>query len=109
MNKVFGNGEVSEGSASFMDESEQDGTYKVPQHVQFIYDMAEAGLETSLMHYCGRNFWSGPAVAVHDLQDALSSTKVPCQWESLGLDFVVYPKANDSALASRKHFGEKKD
>lgn len=65
--------------------------YTQPDHLAFIEDMDEAGLE--VQHYRGRFFWEGPAVPVDDLQDALSATKVPCQWDNLGLGWIVYPKA----------------
>ena len=56
-----------------------------------LVDMEEAGLE--VQHYRGRFYWEGPAVAVDDLQDALGATKVRCQWDHLGLGWIVYPKA----------------
>ncbi len=56
----------------------------------FVRDMEAAGLEP--YHYRGRWYWEGPAVNVDDLQDALSNTKVPCQWDNMGLGWVVYPK-----------------
>ena len=43
----------------------------------------------------GRFFWTGPAVVVDDLQDALSATRVSCQWDSMGRGWVVYPRAYD--------------
>lgn len=62
---------------------------------QFCRDMRyEASLDP--YHYRGRFFWEGPAVNVDSLQDALSYTKVPCQYDSMGLGYVVYPK--ESAL-----------
>ena len=70
--------------------------YKQPDHLQFIEDMEANNLTVSLYH--GRNFWNGPSVCVDNLQDALSCTKVPCQWDNMGL--VVYPKANDPSLAN---------
>ena len=57
---------------------------------QFVKDMIEAGLEP--YHYHGRYFWQGPAVNVDNLQEALSNTKVSCQWDNMGLGFVAYPK-----------------
>ena len=65
--------------------------YDSPDHVQFIEDLAEAGLEP--YHYRGRWYWEGPAVDVDDLQDALGATKVRCQWDHMGRGFVVYPQA----------------
>ena len=57
---------------------------------KFIKDMESEGLLP--FHYNGRYFWEGPAVVVKYLQDALSCTKVPCQYDSMGLSYVVYPK-----------------
>lgn len=58
---------------------------------RFIQNMIDAGLGEHLRHYHGRFFWEGPAVVVDSLQDALSETKVKCQWDNMGLGYVVYP------------------
>ena len=71
-------------------------TYTQPDCVSFVADMEAAGLEP--YHYRGRFFWQGPAVDVDDLQDALSETKVHCQWDNMGLGFVVYPVAADPGV-----------
>lgn len=65
--------------------------YEDPDHLRFVEDMEEAGLD--VQHYRGRFFWEGPAVQVDDLQDALGATKVHCQWDNLGLGWIVYPRA----------------
>ncbi len=65
--------------------------YDEADHVQFIEDMEEAGLE--VRHYRGRYYWEGPAAAVDDLQDALGATRIRCQWDNLGRGWIVYPKA----------------
>lgn len=57
---------------------------------QFRADMEEAGLEVEEYH--GRFYYEGPAVRVDDLQDALSYTKVKCQWDNMGLGWIVYPR-----------------
>jgi len=69
----------------------------VPDHVQFITDMAAAGLQTRLYH--GRFCWHGPAVKVDTIQDALSNTSVRCHWDNLGLGYIVYPLHSDPGLA----------
>ncbi len=51
--------------------------YDDPDHLRFVEDMEEAGLEVE--HYRGRFFWEGPSVQVDDLQDALGATMVRCQ------------------------------
>ena len=65
--------------------------YEEPDHLRFVEDMEEAGLEVK--NYRGRFYWEGPAVQVDDLQDALRATKVRCQWDNLGLGWIVYPQA----------------
>lgn len=57
---------------------------------RFVEDMRAAGLE--VRYYRGRFHWRGPAVVVSDLQDALGATKVPCQWDHMALDKIVYPR-----------------
>jgi hypothetical protein len=71
-------------------------TYQVPEHVQFIRDMEECGLEPYL--YRGRHFFCGPAVNVDDIQTALSETHVPCRWDQLGKGYVVHPQTSDPNL-----------
>ncbi len=71
------------------------GKYTNPFHLQFIEDMEEAGLE--VQHYKGRFYWEGPAAEVDDLQDAIGATKVRCQWDHLGLGWIVYPRAYGDA------------
>lgn len=59
---------------------------------RFMRDMKRAGLLPNMRYYEGRFFYRGPAVRVDNIQDALSNTKVPCQWDNLGLGYIVYPK-----------------
>ena len=59
----------------------------------FTDDMERAGLEVE--HYHGRAMWHGPAVRVDDLQDALQETRVRCQWDSMGMGYIVYPRSSD--------------
>jgi hypothetical protein len=76
-----------------------DNQSKHPDHLRFIDDMEEAGLD--MQDYRGRFFWRGPAVVVDDLQQALGATKVPCQWDNMGRGWVVYPKAYDHTAGDR--------
>jgi hypothetical protein len=77
------------GPAHGADEQEQPlGPYP-PHQVRFVEDMRSAGLK--VFHYEGRHFYQGPAVRVHERETALRATDVPCQWDNLGLEFVVYP------------------
>ena len=64
--------------------------YAEKHATQFVADMQQADLEVE--HYHGRFFWEGPAVRVDDLQDALRHTDVRCQWDNMGLGYIVYPK-----------------
>jgi hypothetical protein len=56
---------------------------------RFMLDMRRAGVR--LRYYRGRYFWRGPAAFVDNLQQALRATSVRCQWDHMGLGFVVYP------------------
>ena len=58
---------------------------------RFMRDMKRAGLKSKMRYYEGRNFWTGPAIVVDDIQEALSHTKVKCQWDRMGKGCVVYP------------------
>ena len=60
---------------------------------RFVRNMIDAGLGDKLRHYQGRNFYEGPGVDVRNLQDALSATRVKCQWDNMGLGYIVYPVA----------------
>ena len=84
------------------DTRDQEGydlpVYTVPDAVQFVKDMQNAGLEVE--HYRGRFYWEGPAVRVDDLQDAMSETKVRLQWDSMGRGYIVYPRASDAGSRS---------
>lgn len=70
--------------------------YDNDQCNKFIEDMRSAGLEP--FHYRGRWFYTGPAVDVDQLNEAMSNTKVPTQWDNLGRGFVVYPRASGQLL-----------
>ena len=50
--------------------------------------LEEAGFEVEL--YRGRNFYKGYA-ATGDLTRALQATHVPTQWDSMGLEKIIYP------------------
>jgi hypothetical protein len=62
-----------------------------PDHSRFAVDMERAGL--GIRHYRRRFFWHGPAVVVSDRELAVSATDVACQWDQIGLDWIVYPQA----------------
>ena len=66
-----------------------------PDHSRFAADMERAGLE--VRHYRGRFFWRGPAAVVGDRDQATSATHVACQWDQMGLDWIVYPQAYAAA------------
>lgn len=71
--------------------------YESRDHNRFVKDMRAAGLR--LRHYNGRWFWSGPAVSVDRVQDAQKATKVRCQWDQLGMGYIVYPVTRGAVLA----------
>lgn len=58
---------------------------------RFMKDMKKAGMTKNMKFYQGRFFWTGPAVSCDSVQDVLSNTKVRCQWDHLGLGYIVYP------------------
>lgn len=79
------------------DSRERDGkVYTDPDHIKFIDDMEDAGLE--VRHYNGRFFYQGPAVSVDALQDAMSETKVSLSYDTLGLGYIVHPAVSDPDL-----------
>ena len=78
----------------FDDEVETPRDYTDPDCIQFVEDMAQAGLRVE--HYYGRFFYEGPGVQVDELQDAMSNTKVRVQYDSMGRGYIVYPKARDN-------------
>lgn len=76
-------------------------TYSHPKVVQFVNDMEDEGIEVE--HYHGRFYWEGPAVRTDrngwpTLQDVIRATSVKVQWDSLGLDQIVYPIASDAGV-----------
>jgi hypothetical protein len=64
--------------------------YDNENYKKFCDDMKFAMLECE--HYHGRWFYKGPAVIVDDISEAMSQTNVPCQFDNLGLGYIVYPK-----------------
>jgi hypothetical protein len=71
--------------------------YTVPEVIQFVEDMRQALLPVE--HYHGRFWWEGPAVRVDDLHTAMQATRVPVQWDSMGMGYIVYPRIGDSGNA----------
>lgn len=66
--------------------------YDTEEANKFVRDMHVLGAEVE--HYHGRFFWEGPAVRSgrdFDMQEILGATKVKCQWDSMGLDHIIYP------------------
>ncbi len=64
--------------------------YDNENYEQFCYDMENAGFDCE--HYNGRFFYEGPSVTVNDILDVISATDIPCNWDGMGLGYVVYPK-----------------
>lgn len=48
--------------------------------------------------YRGRYSYHGPAVTVesNELSEVLARTSVPCDWDNMGLGYVVYPSRPNS-------------
>ena len=59
-------------------------------HKQFVVDMYRANLD--IKNYEGRWFYKGPAVEVDSISEAMSKTSVPCNYDSMGTGFIVYPQ-----------------
>ena len=74
----------------------QGKTYDNHDCNRFVCDMKTADLEVE--HYHGRFFWEGPAVRVDNIQDAVSHTKIQCQWDNMGLGYIVYPKQSGKKI-----------
>lgn len=60
-------------------------------HIRFVEDMIEAGLENKIRHYRGRGGYDGPAADINDPYIILSRTDVKCVWDTMGMDYIVYP------------------
>lgn len=65
---------------------------------KFVEDMRLAMLPVE--HYHGRFWWEGPAVRVDDLQTAMMETRVPVQWDSMGMGYIVYPVNGDKGVTN---------
>lgn len=61
---------------------------------RFVEDMENADLSI-YSNYMGRNFYKGPGVIVDSIQEALAATRIPCQWDNMGKQFIVYPQYPD--------------
>jgi len=70
--------------------------YSKKDCIEFVQDMERAGMKVD--HYRGRFMWEGPAVRVEDIQDVLSNTKIKCQWDQMGMGYIVYPKHSDKGV-----------
>ena len=57
---------------------------------KFVREMRAASF--MLQHYNGRFFYQGPAAVVTAVQDGLRVASMPLQWDSYGLNYLVYPK-----------------
>ncbi len=77
-------------------------TYTRKSVLQFIEDLEDAGYY-DIEHYHGRVYYQGPSVTVEsmdELADVLAASSVPCRWDSMGLGYVVHPRASDSGVDS---------
>lgn len=69
--------------------------YLDPHYTKFIDDMESTGYAWE--DYSGRYFYHGPAVRTDEengptMQEVISATTIPCQWDNMGYDYIVYPK-----------------
>src|SRR5436309_1736145 len=81
-------------SAFANNESDERYNCGMTSHEKFVLDMDAAGIVTAA--YLGRFFWEGPAARSDQLngptlQDIITKTTVPLQWDSLASNYVVYP------------------
>jgi len=60
------------------------------RYEQFKRECAAAGLEVT--DYRGRNFYDGPAVRCDNIQEVLRHVTVECQYDNMGLGWIVYPR-----------------
>ncbi len=58
--------------------------------LKFAQECHAADLE--VRNYSGRMYYNGPAVVCDDVSEVMSVVSVKCQWDNMGLRFVVYPK-----------------
>lgn len=65
--------------------------YSHPDYKQFVRDLAVHQIK--VFHYDGRFWWSGPAASCQQLHQVMSRTSVPCVWDEIGKEFIVYPAA----------------
>lgn len=65
--------------------------YEKEKYKRFVIDCCNVGLE-DVRNYRGRCFYEGPGVVVSDISKVAKITKVPIQWDNMGLDYIVYPK-----------------
>jgi hypothetical protein len=65
--------------------------YNDANYIEFVHDMVAAGYGDCLRHYKGRSFYEGPGVDASYVPSITASTKVECVWDSMGLDYIVYP------------------
>ena len=80
---------------------EEQPMFRNSHYAQFRLDMLAAGFD--VQEYTGRNHWKGPAVGTLEKDpncsraDVLAATRVPCQWDNMGTDFVVYPQKREDS------------
>jgi len=61
------------------------------RYQKFRQECEAAGLEVT-DYIKGRFYYVGPAVSCSDIQEVIRATSVDCQWDNLGLGWIVYPK-----------------
>lgn len=86
-NKCIGSDEQEISCSKLGDE---ELVYENNIYNQFVADMKELDLEVE--DYKGRFYYHGPAVRCDDPQEVIKKTSVSCQWDSMGLGYIVYPR-----------------
>lgn len=70
--------------------NQKEQYYTNAKHLKFVQECEAAGFE--VRHYCGRNFYEGPAVEHHDIQEVIRATSMKVVWDNMGKsDFIIYP------------------
>lgn len=69
----------------------------------FVEEMEESGFEVE--HYNGRFNFSGPAARCEHYSDVMAATTVRCQYDNMGLSYIVYPIGHGNLIEQEKHNG----
>ncbi len=79
---------------------------EVPDYIQFIDDMEEAGLP--VQEYHGRWHYWGPASSCDHFSDVMAATQVKCDMDNLGLGYIVHPRSPGVEFMKKIELGKMK-